>query len=92
MAIEHIHSFLVDPPRTLPNSQKYEVLRSLAAVGCTGCFETCMSERLASATLQIVFAPDEQGQQNNECHAALLAYARVRRYVPGETSRFDCRE
>lgn len=76
MAVTQIHSFLVHPSKGIDEQpqiggtkvpqggQLYEMLSSIYAKASTEC------------DIDVLFRPDDQGQQNNPCRDDLVAYVR----------------
>lgn len=85
MPLTHAHSYLVHPAKGADPQPPI----SGTAVPDTGALRRMLAELFARApdecTIQIVFAPDENGDQNNACRDDLEAYARRPRVELGRT-------
>lgn len=75
MPIEHIHSFLVHPSKHAEEQPEI----SGTPISHRGKLYKMLSEVYARAptecNIEIVFRPDKDGQQVNECHDCIVAYA-----------------
>ena len=74
--LEHIHSFLVHPGK---NEKKQPPIRG-TSVPRSGKLYAMLSDLFRRASMEcnieIVFIPDEQGNQNNELRDRLVRYSK----------------